>query len=351
MTDQTQTTKQEPQPAQAESKAVVPVRDHAPAIYGGKDEVRSLAARIMSIHPSAKKIGSAGAALLAQLGIALGLNPLPGAGHLHAWLDKSGQMLVHIGVEGRIALAQRQSPFTFSTRPMRPEEAEEHDLKAGERGAVCELYRHDLTKSAAACGLPVTPIVGIGIVRANEYAPNGRSLAWRAKQRALKDALRLAFPIVLPHELSGAITMAEHESQVPTNIIEGEIEEAEPTTPEAQPIRPYSPEALRAYLAELAAKHEGKNVNQKQRGFCVGKLTEIFAPDEDAESKRKELIHFVFGVSSSKELTGPQVLAVLDWLNMTQDSGGEWLIDSLAITEGRSVLEVANSDQGMPQAS
>lgn len=346
----TNQTTQQTQPEQAASKAVVPVKDHAPAIYGGKDEVRSLAARIMSIHPSAKKIGNQGALLLAQLGVALGLNPLPGANHLHAWIDKSGAMLIHIGVEGRIALAERQSPFTFSTRPMRPDEAEENDLKGGERGAVCELFRHDITKSAAACGLPVTPIVGIGIVRASEYAPNGRSLAWRAKQRAIKDALRLAFPIVLPHELSGAITMAERESQVPTNIIEGEITEPEATTEpttDAQPTRPYSPEALRAYVAELSAKHDGKTVNQKQRGLLAGKLNELFAPDENAESKRKALTRYVFGTESTKDLTPSQVIAALEWLNMTQDSGGEWMIDSLAVKEAQAVL--ANLAEGSQQ--
>jgi len=337
MTDQTQTTTQQAQPTQTESKAVVPVKDHAPAIYGGKDEVKSLAARIMAIHPSAKKIGNQGALLLAQIGIALGLNPLPGAGHIHAWIEKSGQMLVHIGVEGRIALAQRQSPFTFSTRLMRPDEAEEHDLKAGERGAICELYRHDLTKSAAACGLPVTPIVGVGIVRSSEYAPNGRSLAWRAKQRAIKDALRLAFPIVLPQGLASAITVSEDESAVPTSIIEGEVTEPE-STPEAQPTRPYSPEALRAYIAELSAKHDGKTVNQKQRGLLVGKLAELFAPAGDADEKRKVLTRYLFGVDSSKELTASQVIASLEWLNLQQDSGGEYLIDSLAVSESKGVL-------------
>lgn len=358
MTDQTQTTQSTTQATQAtpqaEAKAVVPVKDHAPAIYGGKDEVRSLAARIMSIHPSAKKIGNQGALLLAQLGIALGLNPLPGSGHIHAWIDKQGAMLVHVGVEGRIALAERQSKFTFSTRPMRGEEAEENDLKAGERGAICELYRHDLTKSAAACGLPVTPIIGIGIVRANEYPPNGRSLFWRAKQRALKDALRLAFPIELPHGLIGAVRVADSETEVPSNIIEGEIAEpaepiTEPTpepTTEAQPTRPYPPEALRGYLLELSAKHEGKTVNPKQRGLLAGKLDEIFAPADDAESQRKALTRYLFGTVSTKDLTPSQVIGVLDWLNLQQDSGGEYLIDSLAIKEARGVIAQVMQEAG-----
>lgn len=344
MTDQTQTTKQEAQPAQAESKAVALVKDHAPAIYGSKSEVRSLASRIMNLHPSAKQIGERGALLLAQLGIALGLNPLPGTGHISAWIDKDGRLCVHIGLEGRMSLARRDSSFSVNTRPMRAEEIEEHGIAQGDRGAIAELFRHDLIREMQSLGLPIKPVIGIGIATKGEYIAKGRSLAWRASQRAIKDALRAAYSFSLPSELAGAIKVTDNESQVPQGVIEGEFSEAKAETPEptteAQPeARPYSPEALRAYIAELSAKHEGKTVNQKQRGLLVGKLNEIFAPADDAEAKRKVLTRYLFGTESSKDLTPSQVIASLEWLNMTQDSGGEWLIDSLAIVEAKSVLQ------------
>ncbi len=359
MKDETQTTQSntpEAQPAQAESKAVVPMSDHAPLSYGSKSEVKSLAARIMSLHPSAKQIGDRGALLLAQLGIALGLNPLPGTGHISAWIDKDGRLCVHIGLEGRMSLARRDSSFSVNTRPMRAEEIEEHGLAQGDRGAIAELFRHDLIREMHSLGLPVKPIIGIGIATKGEYIAKGRSLAWRASQRAIKDALRQAYSFSLPNELAGAVKIAESESEVPQGVIEGEFSEAkadtpEPTTettPEAQPeARPYSPEALRAYIAELSAKHEGKTVNQKQRGLLAGKLNEIFAPADDAESKRKALTRYLFGVESSKELTPSQVIAALDWLNMAQDSGGEWLIDSRAITEAKSVLQAQSAGEAM----
>ncbi len=351
MNDQTQTTTQEAQPAQAESKAVVPVKDHAPAIYGSKSEVKSLASRIMNLHPSAKTIGERGALLLAQLGIALGLNPLPGTGHISAWIDKDGRLCVHIGLEGRMSLARRDSSFSVNTRPMRAEEIEEHGVAQGDRGAVAELFRHDLIREMQSLGLPVKPVIGIGIATKGEYIAKGRSLAWRASQRAIKDALRQAYSFSLPSELATAVRMAEDESQVPQEVVEGEFSEAKAetpeATPEAQPTRPHSPEALRAYVAELSAKHEGKSATPRQRGLFVGKLTEIFQPADDAESKRKIVTHYLFGVESSKELTPSQVIAALDWLNMAQDSGGEWLIDSLAITEAKSVLQAQSAGEAM----
>lgn len=333
----------------ADSKALVPAVDNAPALYGAKTEVKALAARIMAVHPSAKRIGERGALLLAQLGVALGLNPLPGTGHIHAWLDDDGFLAVHIGLEGRASLARRQSLYSVSTRPMRAEEADDHGLKPGDRGSIAELFRHDVTKQAAALGIPIKPIIGIGLARANERVPKGRSLAWRASQRAIKDALRLAYSFELPGELAGAVRLAEDESAVPEGaIIDGEIVGGDPessglTNPspeQSQPTRPYSPEALRAWLADKAAGYGDRQANQKQRGLFVGKLKEVFEPAEDADDmKRITVMQFLFGVESSKQLTGAQVLAGLHWLNLQQDSGGEYLADSLAVAEAKAVFE------------
>ena len=223
------TTKQ----AQPAATPVVPARDHSPAIYGAKEEVRSLAARIMNLHPSAKEIGNQGALLLAQLGIALGLNPLPGTGHISAWLDKDGKLCVHIGLEGRMSLARRESSFSISTRPMRAEEIEEHGLTQGDRGAIAELFRHDLIREMTSLGLPVKPVPGIGIATKGEYVPKGKSLAWRASQRAIKDALRLAYSFKLPSELVGVVKVAEDETKVPSGVIEGDFDEVSKPKAEA----------------------------------------------------------------------------------------------------------------------
>ena len=192
------------------------------APYGERDEVRALADRIMALHPSARAIGERGALLLAQLGVALGLNPLPGTGHIHAWVDKSGALCVHIGLEGRLALARKDSLYSFNSRPMRADEVDLHGLKPGDRGAVTELFRHDLTADMVRLGLPIKPMVGIGIAYAGELFPKGRSLAWRATQRSVKDAIRLAFSFSLPKGMPD-VNFVEGEGRVPDEVLEGEF--------------------------------------------------------------------------------------------------------------------------------
>lgn len=336
---------QPPTLSKTADKALVPAVDNAPAPYGAKSEVKALSARIMAVHPSAKHIGERGALLLAQLGIALGLNPLPGTGHIHAWIDDDGFLCIHIGLEGRTSLARRQSLYSVNTRSMRADEIDEHGLKPGDRGQIAELFRHDLTKEAAALGIPIKPIIGIGIARGGERVPKGRSLAWRASQRAIKDALQLGYSFELPGELAGAVRLADDESAVPEGVIDGSFTEgesessgltetsAEPT----QPTRPYSPEALRARLAEKATGYGDKQASAKQRGLFVGKLAEVFAPDEDADMKRITVMQYLFGVDSSKALTGAQIIAGLDWLSLSQDTGGEWLVYPIAGVEVRAV--------------
>ncbi len=340
MTDQ-------PQTPTTDSKAIVPITDKAPLVYGDRQEVKSLAARIMAIHPSAKKIGERGALLLAQLGIALGLNPLPGTGHIHAWIDSDGVLCVHIGLEGRAALARRESLYSVSARPMRPEEVNENGLKPGDRGAIAELYRFDVTREAAALKIPVVPFIGIGIASTSERVPKGRSLAWRASQRAIKDALRAAYSFSLPGELAGAVRLSEDESSLPAEVIDGEIDEGEPESSglaeaTSQPTRPYAPEALRSWLADLAQSYGDRQVNPKQRGLFVGQLSECFAPDPDHEDKRHAAIRWLFGVESSKDMSGAQVIAALEWLKPSKDSGGAYLPDPVAAQEARAVLAEAS---------
>lgn len=207
--------------------------DQAPAAYGDKPQVRSLAERIMALDPSFRSIGQRGVMLKAQLGIALGLNPLPGTGHIHVWLD-GDNLCVHVGLEGRMALARAESPFSVSTRLMSAAEADAHGLQHGDRGAVAELYRIDLTERMHRAGIPVKPMTGIGVAKSNERIVKGRSLQWRADQRAIKDAIRLAYSFRLP--VQAIEIMSEAGATFADAIPEGaEIIEGELNAPDERP--------------------------------------------------------------------------------------------------------------------
>lgn len=334
--------------------------DLAPVAYGARLEVLALAKRIMAVHPSAKQIGDRGALLLAQLGFALRLNPLPGTGHIHAWIDDDGRMCVHIGLEGRAALARRDSTYSFTTRPMRAEEAEEHGLKPGDRGSIVDLFRHDVTREQAALKIPVSPFIGVGIARSNERVPKGRSLAWRAQQRALKDALRAAYSFSLPDELAGRVRIEEDEASIPDDVIDGAATEVQSTdgtesesgtqpagtgdATEATPLpvtRPYPPDVLKARLVAVQAANANGEVNSQRRGLFAGQLEEVFAPDPDSKAKRHAVTAYLFGVESVKDMTAPQVLAGLEWLKPSRDGAGDYHPDAMAAREAVLVLAVA----------
>lgn len=231
--------------------------------YGDRDEVKELGRRIMALHPAAHEIGEQGANLLAQLGVALGLNPLPGTGHIHAWFDKKTQSLcVHIGIEGRMALARNDAPFTYSTRPMNAAEHDYHEVRAGDRGAVTELYRLDLTKEMAAQHIPIKPIIGIGIARQGELIPKGRSLAWRAEQRSIKDAVRGAYSFKLPLEVMGMVNIVgdqQYAEHAGGDDLEGAVEGTFTEVPVSQAVHAESVDA-----GEVAPPTESSDAGQGQ---------------------------------------------------------------------------------------
>lgn len=105
--------------------------------------------------------------------------------------------------------------------------------------------------------------------------------------------------------------------------------------------RPLSPEALKIALNKRAEEMKAQGVSriaQTKRGLMVGVLNSIFAgPNADAD--RHVLLNGVFGEESSKKLKAYQVLAVLRWLNTTQDSGGEYISDQMSAKEAVAFVD------------
>jgi len=71
-----------------------------------------------------------------------------------------------------------------------------------------------------------------------------------------------------------------------------------------------------------------------------------FAPSKDAEKMRKACLLFLWGVASATELNGPQIMATLDWLKPSKDSGDAWSIDAMAEKELKSVWTAEMKAQG-----
>lgn len=183
-------------------------------IYGNKPDVKELGERVKRFLPGGADMTAEDALSFAQISIAQNLNPfareiwyIPGIGTV-------------TGIQGYRKMAKRQAHYSAETRMMTPEERDAHQLNDGDVGAVCELYRPDVIMEAVkvneAAGkivIPIAPILGTGIRRANEKRlPKGRSALWVAEKRAEADALRKGFDLGVAYNDNNATAIAVKEA-------------------------------------------------------------------------------------------------------------------------------------------
>lgn len=195
-------------------RELVTVGNRAIAEYGERDAIRELGERLRRFLPSGDKMTDGDALSFAQAAFALDLNPFAG----EIWYIPGVGIVT--GIAGYRKMARRQGPFVAQSRQMTPQEREDHNLKPGDLGAICELYRPDQLRDAVAVNeaagqivIPIAPTIGVGIWRAAEMAtrsgrqkapPTARSWRWIAEKRAEADALRKSFDLTLAYAERGA---------------------------------------------------------------------------------------------------------------------------------------------------
>jgi hypothetical protein len=112
--------------------------------------------------------------------------------------------------------------------------------------------------------------------------------------------------------------------------------------------RPYDPETLKSRIYMFAEKHVNENASEGQRGLMVGGFNTCYA-GEGADMKRHEALQFLTGEASSKKLPDNFTLAMLDWLHLTQDSGGAYIPDEMAVREAQILLTYARKQAGQEE--
>ncbi len=127
--------------------------------YGGRDDVREIATRLMALHPAAKEVGERGMQAVAQLAIMAGANPMPGAGEIYVWMDSKGMIVVFLGVAyyRRIASQKDTLMWAFNggqPRPMTPAEREERGIPEGAVAAICEGLKLSEYEKLLGAGVP-----------------------------------------------------------------------------------------------------------------------------------------------------------------------------------------------------
>lgn len=130
-----------------------------------------------------------------------------------------------------------------------------------------------------------------------------------------------------------------------------EYAEDEPVIPAKRKIeRPADPETVRGWLQDKAAekgeKAGAKKPSSKQLGLMVGVLEKILGGD-DADKKRRSVLYYAFNVESAKDMSGAEVSAVLDWLDLEKDEAtGEYIPSSIAVQECKAMHRQALLDEG-----
>lgn len=171
-------------------------------------DVAELASLIKAMLPNGQKLSDQEALAGAMYGKVHNLSPFKGEYYI---IPGKG---IFPGYRGEMRMNEQREYYT-QTRPLRNDEAAEHEILPGDTARIVELYQPDLMAKMRTMGVQYQPITGVGIVRKSEKyksedwvgeypnkrkvkldpplpidPPTGRSWAWKAEQRALKDAMR-----------------------------------------------------------------------------------------------------------------------------------------------------------------
>jgi hypothetical protein len=340
-------------------------------------DVSELASLIKTMLPNGKNLTDQEAIAGAMYGKAHGLDVfkqefyiVPGRG-------------IYPGYRGEMRLQEARTYYT-QTRPLRADEAAEHEIQAGDTARIVELYQPDLMARMRTMGIPYQPIAGLGIVRKAEKGsagpPTGRSWAWKAEQRALKDAMR--------HMQGGAdildetaemrldaaeqaaetvaatvrrLTPAEQQATLKANVnamrgapednpfdddrqeadapedAEEDIEDAEfAAIPSATEERANTPAAQIIFRLRDLGNNDARPIDEATSKKLWGNLSSLTSRNE---ARSKALVKLVYGVEHSDKLTLGQANTLIGWISSrpTKDTNGkiiEWVPGGPALTAG-----------------
>ena len=181
------------------------------------------------------------------------------------------------------------------------------------------------------------------------YTQNGETLASRPVISAAGNSNRN-----VEDAMKGAVTSALQKAAsmllFQLDVYKGKVshKKAPPRKKQNVPQR-HDTKKRPASSADIKARadHYGNiEASDKQRGLVVGVLEECFGGMGNEKEKRASVTAYLFGVESSKDLTGGQVKAILDWLKPERGSDGMYRACEEACSEARKIVVARMKDMG-----
>lgn len=203
---------------QAERHAAETQQQTALALYGDKALLSDLKSRMM-LDPRFKDLDQKAAAAVVQVAHATGLNPFM---HIHAWIDKRGNLNITPDYKGLLHLANQDnimSEHRFLTADeMRARGIAQIDIDNGAIACVTTVTEIDKAIRCKQGGIDYKPVEGYAVwypkqtkytrdgkpYEVTDEPPNGRDGAWVAQKNSLRAALyqisNLALKLASPVE-------------------------------------------------------------------------------------------------------------------------------------------------------
>jgi len=182
----------------------------------------------------------------------------------------------------------------------------------------------------------------------------------RARKRAEAQALRLRFH--LPFDFVDDFRQGTEEVKIigaGSDIIDGEMIDQDDQGAsvdaeygEAQingVSRPYDPQTLKQKLQERIEYYESNGQglsNDQVISMIAPNLEMCFAGDSRSKEIRHDVMFWLIGKISVKELTPAEALALNKWIDAKPDSGNQWIPNKLSCDEAHRVYQEQLRDNG-----
>jgi len=109
---------------------------------------------------------------------------------------------------------------------------------------------------------------------------------------------------------------------------------------------PLDAERVREYLTKKVGTIGEYNASDKFRNFVRGQMGQLFPESQDADSDVHSVLAYLFVTTTSKDLTGAQVMALRDWIDPAPNDEGKVVPNVIAQAEAKAILTARMKEAG-----